>query len=166
MGKATSAAAAAAGAAALTLADTEKEKPPAGLLNVVVVNPDYNKACWGAHKGCCGPMRKVVEACRAMTPPPGSTTWQLTDARCTTPSGCATGYVVGRLTTSPTWRDRMPLGDLGSSGNPHSGGCHRLGNWQESEATALYASCTLCFGAGLPVALKVPQILLLDAVEP
>ena len=61
MGKATSAAAAATGAAALTLADTEKEKPPAGLLNVVVVNPDYNKVCWGVYKAHCGPMRKVVE---------------------------------------------------------------------------------------------------------
>ena len=51
-------------------ADTEKSKSPAGPLNIVVVNLDFNKNCWGTYKSHCGPMQKLVDECKIINPLP------------------------------------------------------------------------------------------------
>ena len=71
----------AAGAAtAESAADTKIATPPADPLSIVVVNPDYNEACWSTHRYHCGYKRKVVEDFRATPPPSAPTTRQSTDA--------------------------------------------------------------------------------------
>ena len=51
-------------------ADAKEEKSPADPLSIVVLNPNYNKACWSTHRYQCGSTRKVVEDRRATTPSP------------------------------------------------------------------------------------------------
>ena len=49
-----------AGAAAAKSANAKNEKSPANPLNIVIVNPDYNKVHWEVYKAHCVPTRKVV----------------------------------------------------------------------------------------------------------
>ena len=58
-------------ATAKKLATREKlPEPPADLLNIVVMNPDFKEDHWGIYKSQCGPIRKVVNECKAKNPPP------------------------------------------------------------------------------------------------
>ena len=50
--------------------DAKKEKYPANPLNIVVINPEYNKVLWGVRKAHYRPMRKVVEYFRSTNPTP------------------------------------------------------------------------------------------------
>ena len=51
-------------------ANVKSAKSPAYIINVVVLNPCYNKTRWVTHKAHRGPVRKFVEDYRAINPTP------------------------------------------------------------------------------------------------
>ena len=47
-------------------------EPPADLLNIVVMNPNFKEDCWGTYKANCSPIKKVVNKCKTTNPLPPS----------------------------------------------------------------------------------------------
>ena len=148
-----------AAAHAKSAANAKKVKSLVDPLNVVVLNPDYNKVRWDTHKAHCGPMTKVIDDCRETIPP---TPPRYSDMAVNLPPSydikVVCNWQCGRASNhKPHTSDKdAPLMNWAVVAIPILGGGHCLGKLRDSSLIILRASCSLYFVAGLPCTIEVP----------